>query len=372
MKQLLVVIVLLLVPFTVYAQTVTVTPIPPLPTLAPQSLPFDILVTGMLSDRGAESVYRFELPPGQDVVVTYSADHVIVGRYCVQLTREDNTVEDCYAQGRGGSSDPAVNGHFFFAGEADPAVTRTVELIFSRPLAGAASYQLFAYPLTPRPLVLGNAVSAPAPPTIQPFHSYTIEADHPTLPFTIAIEDTLADGSFLWAAYEPYKSGIITLTEAINPLALRLDGANMFDGGVLKSLDLYYLGGSTFRVLINALDRYALFSSPVDLTPLDAGDTASVTLSNRTPLKVLRLSSDAAGEILLRLNVADGAGGGVSIYTYEQYFPQTYRLFDEPESRRSVTFDLPDSPAGRFVVIQIPAVHTRDPVTIEVEWEPKA
>lgn len=372
MKSLLMLCVfLLVVPFSVHAQAVT--PVPPLPTASPQPLPFDILVTGTLSDRGAESLYRFELPLAQDVVVTYNADHIVVGRYCVQVTREAATAEDCYAEGRGGDSDPMVMGHFFFAGEDDPTVTRTVELVFSRPLAGVASYQILAYPLTPRPLVLGNLVSAPAPPTAQPYHSYTVQADHPTLPFTFTSEENAADGNFLWAASEPYKFGF-PLTEDLNPLAERVDGANNFDGGTLKSLDLFYLGGNTFRVLVNSLGAYTLRSSPVDITPLDAGETVPVTLSYRDPLNVFRTASDEAGEILLRLEVIDGAGSFIYVYTLGNEIPQTYRLLgiDAPEGRRKVTFDLPNNPAGRFVVIQIPAVHTRAPVTLEVEWEPKA
>ncbi len=354
----------LLVPFAAAAQTVT--PMPAFPTLPPQQLPFDVLVTGTLNERGARASHLFEVPPGRDVVVTYGADRIIMGRYCVRVVYEDDTTaEDCYAQGGGGDSDTAVHGRFFFTG-GDRVVRTTVELVFSRPLDGAASYQLLAYALTPRPLALGNAVSAAAPPTAQPFHSYSFEAN-PTLPFTVTIEENVADGAFLWAAFEPYKPGLFTVWDDLRPLAQRLDSAQAPDSRSIESLDLYYLGGNRFRALVGSRTPYALRSAAVDILPLEAGEVASLTLSYRLPLKLVRLNSDGAGAISLRLEAVDGAGGVAFIYAPGIGVLGRRDLFGGGAG--PVTYELPDSPAGRYVALQIPPTHTRAPVTLEVEWQ---
>lgn len=347
----LMIVLLLLTPAGVFAQTEDA-----------GVLPLGESVSGTLTDSGDQMVYRFDVPEGQDVVVLLEADRVVMGSYCVQVESEAGTEQDCPVSGGGGGSDSPVTQRILIGGDDDPDTRKTVELTLSRPLDGAASYELQAHALTPRPLTLGEPLTL-SPADGQPFQIYSIEANA-TLPFTAAVAEDAPGGEFLWVAFEPYKPDLFTVSEGLLPAAQYLDGIAPPDFEATQLLALYYLGGESFRVLVGAEADYVLYGAAVEIMPLGEAESTTIVLDYTEPLKVVRTASDGVGAISLDVEVTEGAGAFIQVYTLEN----TFAFMREVEAGASLKIDLDESAAGRFVVVQPGRNATRDPVRAEVEW----
>ncbi len=141
----------------------------------------------------------------------------------------------------------------------------------------------------------------------------------------------------------------------------------------LHSLGLYYLGGDTFRLLAQANAAYSLYSTPFSAMPLDANQSMPVTLSFSEPIKVVRLSSANAGSIALNVEVTEGGGAFLWLYTQEQAYPDTRALGIDAQGKYELpladTIALASSAADHLVAVQIPFHYTRDPVSVTVEWQ---
>ena len=345
---------LLLMPASVFAQTETSEP-----------LPLGELVRGTLTDVGDQIVYRFEVPEGQDVVVRLEADRVVMVTSCVRSTSATVTEEDCPERGGRGGSDSPIISHFLFPGDDNPETRKTVELTLSRPLEGSANYDLEAQVLTPRSLALGeplnvNAVEGGA------FQSYSIEANA-TLPFTVTVEEDNPSAALLWVAFEPYKPSLFTNSAERLLSAQLVDSVQVLDAEALQMLTLYYVGGTSFRLLVGAAADYSIRGTAVDITPLDEGESLPLTLDYREPLTVVRTASDGAGAISLEIELTEGAEASIYVYALEDPFPGGRRVSASELPR--LTIDLEGSAAGQFVVVQLPFEHTRDPVQVEVAWQ---
>ncbi|MCC6802179.1 MAG: hypothetical protein IT319_04770, partial [Anaerolineae bacterium] len=226
------------------------------------------------------AVYTFAIPAGEDAVVALNADHAVLPNYCVSIPGE---AAECTRWGGGGDGAIAIT---FVIPSRD--TMQQVVLRLNRPISGAAQYTLSLYTLAAQPFAL-EAAFAGQPAANAPFQLYALEAD-PAAPFSVTAVAS-DDDSFLWAAFEPYKLQPGFASENQLPIPIEVDQASTDVSGGLRRLQLYYLGGDAFRVLVQADAAYSLASTPITITPLGAAQAMTVSLSYRQPLTVVRLAS---------------------------------------------------------------------------------
>ncbi|HVU11155.1 MAG TPA: hypothetical protein VHD90_07745 [Phototrophicaceae bacterium] len=339
-------------------------------------LPLDQVTTGRLSKGGASVTYHFIIPTDQDVVIEFSADHVVLPQVCtqMQITVQSSPLDECpNGGGGGGDGDPAVQQSLFFPTAGDAAVAETGEITLTRPdsFDGAATYTLIPHLITPQPLTLGK-LSPNAPQPNSPVQSYTLHANSAT-PFTLEAEENAHGGAFLWAVYQPYTPNVITHDSTIFPLQY-VDGAGAPPGSALEGLSLYYLGGDTFRVLVAANTDYSLYAAQFTIPTLDERQGLGLALSYRQPVKAVRLAS-SSDAMALDLAVTQGTGAFVWIYTQNQSYPDTHALGVSGDGSGQLpltaTLNYPASAFSRVVVVQLPADATRNAYTVTVRWEPQ-
>jgi hypothetical protein len=369
-------LLLLILPMPLQAQEITSTP---------QVIPLTLgeARAGRLYRQGDETAYRFDMPQNQDVMVVLDADAVILPHYCIH-TAEGNVRQDCPSYGGSGSDQPVLR-QLYIAGDADPDTHQRVDLTLTRPLGGEANYRLDVYPLARQPLTLGTDIawqpSAEQPDRMQygagvqygadHFQVYALQAD-PTLPFTVEIEDVAEDGSFLWAAHEPYQVDFSSGSSERLFTSRTLDGASNDTVRGVQALSLEYLGGNDFRVVVRADDAYTLHSTQLAYQPLDAGMPVSVTLSHREPIRVLRLSNATGDAVSVSVTVADGSGALVRAYTTNDPYGQGVVLGEtrNPDAVFPLDTTLEIAPSSRpiILVLQVPFVFTHDTVLMQVLW----
>jgi hypothetical protein len=195
--------------------------------------------------------YTFDVPVDQGIVIAKEANKVVLASYCMRITTPSTEYGECYSEGGGGGDGP-VSTTFIIPAINVPDARQTVELPLTRPLDSLASYQLTAYPITPRILVLGQSILT-NPVTSQPYQLYALDTE-PNQSFTVQVEDGSVEGDFLWvAAYPPFLGEFVTLSEERQLFPQNLDFASREhnpDG--ITRLQLYYLGGNSFRVFVEA------------------------------------------------------------------------------------------------------------------------
>jgi hypothetical protein len=151
-----------------------------------------------------------------------------------------------------------------------------------------------------------------------------------------------------------------------------LDSASSDAERGIKLLSLHYLGGDEFRVIVASNDEYTLHSRQLAYQPLDAGMPVTVTLSYREPIRVLRLSNDAAGALSVSVTVADGTGALVRAYTSNDPYGPGIALGEThtPDAAfpLSAVLDLAPSTRPVVLVLQVPFEFTRSSVIMQVLW----
>lgn len=335
------------------------------PLWAQEALPLTAgeTVNGQL-EGSSFAVYTFAIPAGEDAVVALNADHVVLPNYCVSIP---GAAAECTSWGGGGDGAIAIT---FVIPARD--IMQQVVLRLNRPITGAAQYTLSLYTLAAQTVTVGETF-ARQPATDAPFQLYALQAD-PAAPFSVTAVASDNDG-FLWAAFEPYKLTPGFASESQLPIPIQVDQAATNASGGLDRLQLYYLGGDSFRVLVQAEAAYTLESTPVAITPLGAAQAMTVRLSYRQPLTVVRLASADAGAVVLNVEVTSGDGAFLWLYRQEQDYPDTRALGISVDGKTelppAMTLDLPASAADQLVAVQIPFIHTRDAVVVSVEWEPQ-
>jgi hypothetical protein len=345
----------------------------PTPTPVPAMLlPLNETVRGQLRGVGDNVTYRFDVPFDQDIVIALDANKFILMGYCVHVTGPSSNDDGCQKNGGGGGDGPVAY-WFDIPATNRPDTRQTIELTLTRPLDGTARYQLKAYPLTPQPLTLGQSIEVRSAAS-QGYHVYTLDAD-PTQPFTIQIEDAAVDGDFLWVAHQPYLADPATLAEDRQLFPQRLDGAERASNPKgIQWLELYYLGGNVFRVVVYSGGSYSLYATPLLVQSLPENSTLMVTISYRTPLQVVRLDTRRGDVANIRFRVIAGTGALVGIYTQGNLVGNSLAL-----GTKSVTGSLfpldgtiqraVDTDSDLYVVVQVPYEFTRSQVRVQMEWQ---
>lgn len=337
-------------------------------TSTPQIIPLNVgdPVTGRLERQGDEITYRFYVPQGYDLMAVVEADAAVLPHYCIETYGDGDVRRECPGWGGSGEDGP-VTRELYIPGDTNPNTEHKIDFIINRPLSGEANFTLKVNALAHQTLTLGRD-KAQEPNATQPYQVYTLRAD-PSVPFSVQVADTAEDGNFLWAAHEPFQ---IDFSAQESPLLVPrfLDGAANEAAHGVQSLSLHYLGGQEFRVLVKADADYSLHSTPLAYQALDAGMPLTVTLSYRDPVRVLRLSNDAAGALSVNVSVADGVGALVRAYTSNDPYGQGIALgkTDTTEFTLSATLDLAPSSTPVVLVLQVPFEFTRDSVIMQVLW----
>jgi hypothetical protein len=344
----------------------------PLSAQANTPLRFGETVRGELTDDSPRITYTFDMPPGQDVVVALKADLTVLDSYCVRLTTADDSRQECQQSGGGGGDAPTSDAYVIPAAD-DPDAQQTIDLSLVRPLSGAARYSLVAYLMDAQPAPLGDILAYQIAAE-HPYRVYTLTAD-PAQVVTVEIEDSDDRGNFLWAAFQPYLPNATKSTNERLLIPQRVDGASRGDSVVgIQGLALYYLGGSSFRVLVMSTGAFSLHAASFPIPTLDAGDAASLTVSYREPLRVLRPNNpDPTARVSIDANVV--AGTGALVMAYSQDYPYGEGLALGAGGRAGVPFPLFGTiDAGRsgdnlLVVVQIPFEFTRSQATVSIRWK---
>ena len=313
------------------------------------------------------------------MVVSLTADKLILDEYCLDATMPSppgGGFGGCPDDSGGGDGDPSVAKTFLIPWFDSPGSQQTITLTLRRPFDSTAHYQLAVYPVTPQAWTLGEAFDSPA--SAAPYQVYTLEAD-PTLPFFVEIEDDAANGNFLWVAYQPYKPDDLWLRFPPRRISYRSGWTGRHcqaRRSGIRLMNLYYLGGQTFRVLVSAADSYGLYGTPVELEPLDANEVLPVSVSYREPLRVLSLTTDQVSSANISFRLAEGAGALVVAYTDANPSGEGRSLgigaSGHDHFPLSATIDRATSSSGDglLVAVQIPFDYSRDQVTVDIQWQP--
>ena len=327
---------------------------------APIPLEFNQTVNGELSGIGDTITYSFEVPVGEDVVVSYQADGMVLDSYCMNIVTAASDERECYTEGGGGEG--AVSPVRLIAATNRPNARQTVEVTLRRPLDGVARYALTVYPVPLQYLTLRQTITVDQERDL-PYRVYTLDAD-PAQPFTIQIEDNDATGDFLWVASEPYQPNFPAISRERLVFLPDVDGA-WSDG--LGFVQLYYLGGQTFRVLIAASNDYTIHSTALDVQPIDAGQPMTATVSYRQPIQVFRLNTTPGRAGSIQAQLTDGTGANIVAYTTDIPFGDRLVL---NEDQPSGTIEHAIARGDLFVKVQIPVQFTRSAASVTLEWQP--
>ncbi|MCA0452379.1 MAG: hypothetical protein LCI00_00165 [Chloroflexi bacterium] len=339
-------------------------------TPQPETLPltFNQTVSGQLRGKGESLTYRVEVPDDQDVVFAYRTTKFVSSTSCFYINGEAANVDNCRGQGGGGGDGPlSLVEYIATHGKAGQEATLTI----IRPLEGLVSFQLTAYALTPETVELGGSVTGKRSAQNR-FQVYTLEAD-PMLPFTVNIEDETQDGGYLWAAYQPYlyEESPATETQRIKPLYI--DGAAVGDHPTFTSrLYTYYLGGNSFRVLVEPEKNYILNANSAILPTLSENQTINMSVSYRQPIWAVRLEDADSKQIKVNFKVTSGTGAIARLYQAGNPVDQSVylgtNLRTNTASPLSSALEI-ISEDDVYVVVQIPFDFTRETVNVDVSWQ---
>ena len=337
---------------------------PTYPASYPLDLPPGFAKSGTLPKQWDSTTLAFSVPAGLDMVIEVTADKVVVVSACVEL----DGPPICPPRGGGGGGDsPMISTIYIPARDED----QTIDFSIQRPLEGEVHYQLTTAALVAQGLRLDESrqVSARAD---APYTSYALHVN-PAQPFVIQIEDTRTSGDFLWAAHQPYINSFFTATETRQTFAQRVDYAYRDDNPAgVQRLELYYLGGDEFRVLVASGGRFKLNSSTLRIHDFEPDTILPLTISYVTPLGVARLNTSESG-------------GAKVDFQMERGFQVLAGVFYEGSSAGSVEALGADNASGPrfqlaatihtitgdkavYAIVQLPDGSTRTPFQVTVEW----
>ncbi len=324
-----------------------------------EPLPFNQTVTGDVR-QGDTLSYTFDIPADQDVAVVLESARTVVSYPC--------SSDGCSSGGGSGSDSPTRQASFYPAtGKA--SLKHTVEINVSRPLEGTAAFRLTAYTVTPTPLLADGRASVS---TDAPIQAYTLESsDRQT--FSVEIEDGEADGQFLWVASQPYLFGAQSADGAMTIPNGVIDSAASGSADGLRFMQLYHVGGNSFRVYVGASVDYQFHTTLLSIPELARDQFMTVDVSYRQPIQAVYLSTLQADVVNLYLKVLRGAGAFASVYTPGNSIPSYQALGVTPNSSLKAPLSaVIRHPAktnrGTYAVIQVPAEFTRDSATVQLLW----
>lgn len=341
------------------------------PLLAqPATLPltFGQTVSGQLRGKDESLTYRVEVPEDQDVVFAYRTTKYVSSTSCFYIDGESANADNCRSQGGGGGDSPlSLIEYIATHGKVGQEATLTI----GRPIDGPVSFQLTAYAVTPQTVELSGSITGKRSAQNR-FQVYTLETD-PTLPFTVNIEDEAEDGRYLWGAYQPYLYEVAPATETQRIKPLYIDGASIGDHPTFTSrLYAFYLGGNTFRVLVEPDKNYILNTNSALLPTLSENQTINMSVSYRQPIWAVRLEGAASKYVKANFSVTSGTGAIARLYQAGNLVDQSVylgtNLRTNTSSPLSSTLEI-ISEKDVYVVVQIPFDFTRETVNVDVSWQ---
>jgi hypothetical protein len=337
-------------------------------TATPESysagLPPGFAKSGMLLKLDDSISLSFTVPALTDMVIEVTADKVVIVRTCVEI--EGPAI--C-PPGGGGDGDPPTN-YSMYIPSRDAA--QTIDVSLRRPLDSEVHYQLTTHAVVAQGLGLDESRTVSGASADVPSMSYALHVN-PAQPFVIQVEDTRTNGDFLWVAHEPFIDSFFTATETRQTFAQRIDAASRKDnpGGVGR-LELYYLGGDEFRVLVTAGGKFMLNSSTLKIQEFEPDTVLALTISYRTPLGVARLNTTESGGAKVDFKIARGVEALVGVYYEGNGMGDVLALgadnvsgprFQLAGTVHTVTGDRPV-----YAIIQLPDESTRAPFSVTMEW----
>ncbi|MEO8392597.1 MAG: hypothetical protein ABI700_06360 [Chloroflexota bacterium] len=338
---------------------------PTTPATYPLELPPGFTKSGTLLKLGDSTTLGFTVPAGLDMVIDVTADKVVVVSACVEI----DGPPICPPGSGGGDGDFPVS-RSIYVPSSDEA--QTIDLSIQRPLDGEVHYQLTTYGVVAQGLGLDESRTVGSATEDTPYTSYLLKVN-PGQPFVIQVEDTRANGDFLWVAHQPYINSFFTATETRQTFAQRIDAASRKDNpNGVERLELYYLGGDEFRVLVGAGGRFMLNSSTLKVQQFEPDTVLALTISYRTPLGVARLNTTEAGGAKVDFQIARGVEVLVGVYYQGNSMGDVLALgadnasgprFQLAGTVHTVTGDRPV-----YAIIQLPDESTRAPFSVTMEW----
>lgn len=331
-------------------------------------LVFNKLISGQLRGNNERVTYTFDIPSDQDIFFEYRANKLVFSTYCIFAGDSQPDDSQCSPYGGNGNDRPIV-GSGFIPTNGQAGQKATITLIRVRD--GASNYQLNAYTITPQAIKLGENVDGIATDN-QPYQTYTLETD-PQIPFSVEIEDEAADGHFLWAAHQPFAYAPTLISSQQLPMPAYIDGARSANGATgINQLAIYYLGGNSFRVLVQSTKPYYVNSSNIDLPNLSENQSANLSVNYRRPLLVTKLDIQPDETAQVNFKVTGGKGAIVRVYEEGSLFDKGLSLgwtgVDRPIFNLAGNLQR-KAVKALYVVVQIPFDYTRDNVNVAVSWQ---
>ncbi len=346
----------------ILAQTNTSNP------LTTKPLPFNKMVSGQLRGKSETVTYTFDIPVNQDVMIEYRANKLVFSGHCIFT--DDSLPDEAHCIKYGGSGgDRPVNSYELFPSYGENQQHVTITLV--RVLDGAATYQITAHLITPQAINLGEKILG-IPDSSQSYQTYTLDVD-PAASFAVEIEDEAADGNFLWVAHQSFIRETFPDVEKQLFLPQYIDWANSENGAVgINNLELYYLGGHTFRVLAQSSKNYNLVSNLIKIPVLDENEPLNLTVNYHQPLQVTQLNSQPGEKVQVNFKLTTGKGAIARVYEVGSRFDEALSL--GWTSANNSTFPLSGNiqrtaVKALYVVAQIPFEYTRENVELNIMWQ---
>ncbi len=357
---LVVALVLMLVCGGIQAQEAT----PTTPASYPLELPPGFAKSGTLPKFGDSTSLAFDVPAGLDMVINVTADKVVYVKVCVEL----NGPPICPPSGGGGADYPSS--YTLYVPSRDEA--QTIGLSIYRPLEGEVHYQLTTYGVVAQGLRLDESRQISSATADAPYTSYALKLN-PAQPFVIQVEDTRANGDFLWVAHQPYINSFFTATETRQTFAQRVDYASRDDNPTgVRGLELYYLGGDEFRVLVGAGGRFTLNSSTLRIHDFAPDTILPLTISYLTPLGVARLNTTESGGAKIDFQITQGSQVLVGGYYEGNSMGSVEALGADnasgPRFQLAAAIHIITGDKAVYAIAQLPNGATRTPFPVTVEW----
>jgi hypothetical protein len=332
---------------------------PTYPASYPLELPPGFAKSGTLPKLGDSTTLGFSVPALEDMVIEVTADKVVVVSACVEI----DAPPICPPGGGGGDGDfPTVRTIYIPSRDTD----QTIDVSIQRPLEGEVHYQLVTYGVVAQGLSLDESRTISNATADMPYTSYILHLN-PAQPFVIQVEDTRTNGDFLWVAHQPYINSFFTATETGQTFAQRIDAASRDDNPTgVERLELYYLGGDEFRVLVSAGGRFKLTSSTLRIQTFEPDKVLPMTISYITPLGVARLNTSESGGVKVDVQIEQGHQARAGVYYAGNSVGDVTQLgagFPLDGTLHAVTGD-----KAVYAVVQLGEGSTRTPFAVTMEW----
>lgn len=354
-------LVLMLVYGGIQAQEAT----PTYPASYPLELPPGFAKSGTLPKFGDSTSLAFDVPAGLDMMIDVTADKVVVVKACIEL---DGPL--ICPPGDGGGDGDFPTSHSIYVPSRDEA--QTIGLSIYRPLEGEVHYQLTTYGVVAQGLRLDESRQISSATADAPYTSYALNLN-PAQPFVIQVEDTRTNGDFLWVAHQPYINSFFTATETRQTFAQRVDYASRDDNPTgVQALELYYLGGDEFRVLVASGGRFKLNSSTLRIHDFAPDTILPLTISYLTPLGVARLNTTESGGAKINFQIKQGSQVLVGGYYEGNSMGSVEALGADnasgPRFQLAATIHIITGDKAVYAIAQLPNGATRTPFPVTMEW----